>query len=209
MFQKCFSKCYVQNYTKFLFTKQCTILSGSNTTTPLLRPIIKCNYSQAFNKTQISSKYSFLHSSFNTCKYGFRHRQINGYLLLIKRYFYTKPSRWSPMKAELLTGKFRKKSELKRLLLLAKREKWYLIISIGCLVISSSVAMCVPYAIGRILDIIYTEAFSKEKLKQFCVALFGIFIIGSLANFGRIYFMNSACKCWTFLHYIRISFYLL
>lgn len=200
MFQKCFSNCYVQNYTKSLFAKQCTyylLQSNAKTTLPLLRPIIRCNYNYAFNRNQLNSKYKFIYNSINICKYRLRNREI-GYLLL-KRSLYTRPSQWSPVKKvseELLSGKrmIRKKSELKRLFWLAKKEKWYLAISIGCLVISSSVAMGVPYAIGRILDIIYTEAFSKEKLTKFCIGLFGVFIIGSLANFGRIYFMNSACK---------------
>ena len=85
-------------------------------------------------------------------------------------------------------------SELKRLLSLAKKEKWYLVASVACLVVSSSVTMGVPYAIGKILDVIFAESFSREKLNEFCLILFGIFALGGLGNFGRIYFMNSASK---------------
>lgn len=199
MFQKHFTNCYVQNYTKSIFAKQCTFLvkSSTNTTLPLLRPIIRCNYNHALIRNQLNSKYNFICNSINICKYRI-HSRGAGYLL-VGRTFYTKSSQWSPVKKvseELLSRKrvIEKKSELKRLFLLAKKEKWYLLISIGCLMISSSVAMGVPYAIGRILDIIFTESFSKEKLTKFCITLFGVFIIGSLANFGRIYFMNSACE---------------
>lgn len=58
--------------------------------------------------------------------------------------------------------------------------------------------MAVPYALGKILDTIYsnTEKMenAKERLKTFCLGLCGIFIIGGLANFGRVYLFNSACK---------------
>lgn len=87
------------------------------------------------------------------------------------------------------------KRELKRLFLLAKDEKWSLLGAIGCLVISSSVAMGVPYAIGKILDMIVQDNFPKDKLHGFCLMLFFVFVAGSLANFGRIYLMNSASKC--------------
>lgn len=87
-----------------------------------------------------------------------------------------------------------KKSDIVRLLLLAKEQKWFILASIGCLVVSSTITMGVPYAIGRILDIIFTDNFSKEKLTNFCTILFGVFIIGGIANFGRIYLLNSASK---------------
>lgn len=86
------------------------------------------------------------------------------------------------------------KSDVRRLLSLAKPEKWVLLASIGCLVISSAITMTVPFAVGRVLDIIFTEAFSKERLTNFCLTLLGVFIIGGLANFGRIYLMNCACE---------------
>lgn len=84
--------------------------------------------------------------------------------------------------------------EIRRLFTLAKNEKWYLIGAIGCLCVSSSVTLGVPHAIGKIMDMIVLDNFPKEKLHGFCIILFGIFIAGSLANFGRIYLMNSASK---------------
>lgn len=89
---------------------------------------------------------------------------------------------------------FKSQNELRRLFSLAKDEKWYLIGAIGCLVISSSIAMGVPYAIGKILDMIVMDNFPKEKLQGFCFILFAVFVAGSLANFGRIYLMNNASK---------------
>lgn len=86
------------------------------------------------------------------------------------------------------------RADIKRLLLLAKDEKWFLVASMGCLLVSSSIFMGVPYAIGRILDTIFTDAYSKDKLSTFCLMMCGVFLIGGVANFGRIYLMNSASK---------------
>lgn len=85
-----------------------------------------------------------------------------------------------------------KGSDFYRLLLLARKEKLVFAAAMGCLLISSSITMGVPYSIGRILDIIFTEQVAKEKLKEFCAILVGIFIVGGIANFGRIYLMNGA-----------------
>lgn len=86
------------------------------------------------------------------------------------------------------------KASIKRLLLLAKDEKWFLLASMGCLLVSSSIFMGVPYVIGRILDTIFTDAYSKDKLSTYCLMMGGVFLIGGIANFGRIYLMNSASK---------------
>lgn len=59
--------------------------------------------------------------------------------------------------------------------------------------------MGVPYALGKILDIVFQKEVSfaetKMKLNEFSLVLFGIFLIGGIANFGRVYLFNSACKC--------------
>lgn len=88
----------------------------------------------------------------------------------------------------------KRKSDIQRLFALAKPEKWVLLASVGCLFVSSAITMTVPFAVGRVLDIIFTETFSKENLTNFCLILSGVFLIGGLANFGRIYLMNTACK---------------
>lgn len=105
--------------------------------------------------------------------------------------------RWASSKtADKLTSSS-KRSDMVRLLSLAKEEKWFLLASVGCLVVSSAITMGVPFAIGRILDIIFTDTFSQAKLTDFCTVLFGVFLIGGLANFGRVYLLNSASKSIT------------
>ncbi|XP_021378498.1 ATP-binding cassette sub-family B member 10, mitochondrial-like [Mizuhopecten yessoensis] len=86
-------------------------------------------------------------------------------------------------------------SEFRRLLSLATPERWRLAASLGLLVVSSAVTMSVPFCIGKVIDIIYTELVNqgdkmKERLQQICSILVVIFIIGGLANFGRVYLMN-------------------
>lgn len=86
-------------------------------------------------------------------------------------------------------------SDIRRLFSLAKNEKWILIAAIGCLIVSSAITLSVPYALGKILDIIFQENIeAKEMLRNFCLILGGVFIVGGMANFGRVYLFNSACK---------------
>lgn len=92
-----------------------------------------------------------------------------------------------------------KKSDVVRLISLAKSEKLVLGAAIGCLVISSAITMSVPFALGKILDIIFDKegtqgAETLDRLKNFSAILLGIFVVGGLANFGRVYLFNSACK---------------
>ena len=108
---------------------------------------------------------------------------------------------------------------IKRLLSLAGPEKYPLAAAISLLVISSSVTMSIPFALGKVIDIIYsmdqikTKAnlkgvnhkdqtndvpmapeVSKEQirhnLKTVCAVLIGVFACGALANFGRVYLMR-------------------
>lgn len=65
--------------------------------------------------------------------------------------------------------------------------------------ISSSISMSVPFVLGKILDLIFDKdgeraAQAMDKLKHFSLILCGVFLIGGLANFGRVYLFNSACK---------------
>ncbi|CAH1259922.1 unnamed protein product [Diabrotica balteata] len=89
-----------------------------------------------------------------------------------------------------------KKSELKRLFSLAKPEKWKLTTAIGFLVVSSTVTMSIPYSLGKILDIIYvgngdTDA-AKARLNQVCGILLGVFVLGAVCNYARVYLMSTA-----------------
>ncbi|XP_042215944.1 ATP-binding cassette sub-family B member 10, mitochondrial-like isoform X3 [Homarus americanus] len=85
-------------------------------------------------------------------------------------------------------------SEVKRLFQLAKPEKWTLACAIGLLAVSSTITMAVPFALGHVIDIIYTaDAVDiKQNLQRVCLVLSGVFLTGAAANFGRVYLMNVA-----------------
>ncbi|KFB36042.1 AGAP002717-PA-like protein [Anopheles sinensis] len=87
-------------------------------------------------------------------------------------------------------------TDVKRLLGFAKSERWNIAGGVGCLIISSAITMSVPFGLGKILDIIYSSSvetgMAKEKLDQFCLILGGIFLLGGLANFGRVYLFSNA-----------------
>lgn len=88
-----------------------------------------------------------------------------------------------------------KSSELKRLFSLARPEKWSLTCAVGFLLVSSTVTMAIPFSLGKVLDIIYenTEAeAAKVKLNKVCGILLGVFVLGAICNYGRIYFMATA-----------------
>nr|XP_023029123.1 ATP-binding cassette sub-family B member 10, mitochondrial-like [Leptinotarsa decemlineata] len=88
------------------------------------------------------------------------------------------------------------KSELRRLFSLAKPEKWKLGTAIGFLLVSSSVTMTIPFSLGKVLDIIYTSSEdsneARTRLNKVCGILLGIFVLGAICNYGRVYFMSTA-----------------
>lgn len=61
------------------------------------------------------------------------------------------------------------------------------------LLISSGVTMLVPFFIGKLIDFIQAsdKESLKEKLKTISLAMTVVFIIGALANFGRVYIIQS------------------
>ncbi|XP_042868828.1 ATP-binding cassette sub-family B member 10, mitochondrial-like isoform X1 [Penaeus japonicus] len=87
-----------------------------------------------------------------------------------------------------------KPTEYNRLFSLAAPEKWTLAGAISLLAISSTITMAVPFALGHVIDIIYTAdpTAMKQNLDRVCLALSGIFLLGASANFGRVYLMNVA-----------------
>ncbi|XP_046749957.1 ATP-binding cassette sub-family B member 10, mitochondrial [Diprion similis] len=95
--------------------------------------------------------------------------------------------------AKTVTKKNLRKSELKRLLNLAEPEKYRLLGAIGLLIVSSTVTMAVPFCLGKIIDLMY--AADKEKMKQnlnkLSLTLLGVFLIGGICNFGRVYLMST------------------
>lgn len=85
--------------------------------------------------------------------------------------------------------------EIRRLFSLAKPERWKLTGAVGLLLISSGVSMAVPFCIGKVIDIIYTSAQEgnmKERLTSFCQIMIVVFIAGAIANFGRVYLMQTS-----------------
>lgn len=70
----------------------------------------------------------------------------------------------------------------------------YLKVAIVLLVISSSVTMAVPFFIGKLIDFIQSSEdreSMKDRLKMISLAMAGVFVVGALANFGRVYIIQS------------------
>lgn len=93
------------------------------------------------------------------------------------------------------------KQYIKRLISLAKPERWKLAGGIVLLLVSSAVTMFVPFGIGKLIDMINEQLKSssevdKEKvqtqLSHFCGVLLLIFVIGGACNAGRVFLMNTA-----------------
>lgn len=90
--------------------------------------------------------------------------------------------------------KAKRRSELKTLILLAAPEKWTLMQAIALLLVSSSVTMAVPFCFGKVIDVINSveKTNMKENLNRLTLALFVVFLIGGVSNFGRVYLMSTA-----------------
>ena len=60
--------------------------------------------------------------------------------------------------------------------------------------VSSSVTMLVPFFIGKLIDFIQNsdKKEMKEKLKKISLIMFAVFLIGAIANFGRVYIIQSS-----------------
>ncbi|GIY24325.1 ATP-binding cassette sub-family B member 10, mitochondrial [Caerostris darwini] len=81
--------------------------------------------------------------------------------------------------------------ELKKLLKIAANQKWKLTGAVLLLFVSSTVTMAVPFCVGKLIDMMTSsDGDLKEKLLSFCKILVIIFIVGALANSGRVYLMN-------------------
>ena len=75
--------------------------------------------------------------------------------------------------------------------------------------------MAVPFSLGMVLDIIYSGttdlATARAKLDGLCLTLCGVFLLGGLCNFGRVYLMSISGKIWynKDIHNTYISFYMI
>lgn len=88
-------------------------------------------------------------------------------------------------------------SELRRLLRQARPERFRLGAAVLLLFVSSSVMIAFPFCIGKVIDVIYTSSDNAElraNLNWICKLLTGVVVIGGLANFGRVYLMNSSAQ---------------
>ncbi|XKL64962.1 hypothetical protein PGB90_005048 [Kerria lacca] len=108
------------------------------------------------------------------------------------RRFHTKHSAIKNVSDSSRKSKSANKSDVKRLLLLMKPEKWKLTGAICLLFISSTITMFVPFALGRVIDVIYTKDSDKmrDNLNKLCLSLTLIFVVGAICNFGRVYLIN-------------------
>ncbi|XP_046847627.1 ATP-binding cassette sub-family B member 10, mitochondrial-like [Xenia sp. Carnegie-2017] len=89
-----------------------------------------------------------------------------------------------------------KLSDLRRLFGLARPEALRIAGAVVLLFVSSGVTMTVPFAMGKIIDIIYTEnendTIMKETLTSFSKILCGVFLVGAVANAFRVYLIYTS-----------------
>ncbi|XP_025831787.1 ATP-binding cassette sub-family B member 10, mitochondrial-like [Agrilus planipennis] len=56
--------------------------------------------------------------------------------------------------------------------------------------------MAVPFSLGKVLDIIYTNNENsddaRQKLNKLCGILIAVFLLGGICNFGRVYLMSTS-----------------
>ncbi|KAF1779059.1 P-loop containing nucleoside triphosphate hydrolase [Phytophthora cactorum] len=75
--------------------------------------------------------------------------------------------------------------EIKRLLSLYKPEKKPLAISISALGVSTFITMCVPYGMGKVIDVVSAGSAAAMPLPTVVTLLGGLFAAGSIANIIR------------------------
>ena len=89
-----------------------------------------------------------------------------------------------------------KGSDVRRLFGLAKPEVIRIAGAVVLLFVSSGVTMAVPFCMGKIIDIIYTESETHnammQKLTAFSQILCGVFLLGALANAVRVYLIYTS-----------------
>ena len=143
--------------------------------------------------------------------------RLNGGKLVFRKHFQFVSTRWSTNgSTKIIKDKKSNFENIKRLLFLLKEEKYNMVSAIGLLIVSSGVTMSIPFAMGKVIDIIYSmDQLKTEKnllmnqqkvepsgldserqsirhnLKKVCIVLMGVFVVGALANFGRVFLMRT------------------
>lgn len=86
--------------------------------------------------------------------------------------------------------------DLRRLFRLAEHDKGRIAGAIVLLLLSSSVTMSVPFFLGKIIDMLqtYKQDELRQRLKQMTFVLVGIFGLGAIANFGRVYLILTTSQ---------------
>ena len=71
---------------------------------------------------------------------------------------------------------------------------YFIAVAIGLLAISSTVTMAVPFAVGRIINMISDSDHRdfRNKLGSFSLLLLGVFLVGAAANGSRYYLMQTS-----------------
>ncbi|KAG7483027.1 ATP-binding cassette sub-family B member 10, mitochondrial [Solea senegalensis] len=84
--------------------------------------------------------------------------------------------------------------DVRRILGLARPERWRLSAAIGFLTVSSAVTMSAPFFLGKVIDTIFTTGTDTEamtaSLTSLCIMLTGVFLCGAAANAARVYLMQ-------------------
>lgn len=116
--------------------------------------------------------------------------------LLRPRFYSTKPPLSPQAKLSSDDSKASGFKDIKRLFSLAKPETKPMMGAIGLLTISSAVSMSVPLIIGKFVDAgsvkdISQLSFYGLSLNQFFVAVGGLFIVGAIANTGRVIILKT------------------
>ncbi|KAG7380697.1 Multidrug resistance protein 1 [Phytophthora pseudosyringae] len=79
-----------------------------------------------------------------------------------------------------------KAGEVKRLLSLYQPEKKPLAVSISALGVSTFITMCVPYGMGKVIDVVTAGSTAAVPLPTVVALLGGLFAAGSIANVIRV-----------------------
>lgn len=179
---------------KCLFTKQSKLVAVASKMILFYRHFKKC-----CTLANISSTNNLRHFSLSRSLLSKNSTKVNVLNIRISRNFGSRGINLSKIQnVPKVTQIKPKTSEYKRLLALAKKEKWVILAGVSFLFVSSGITMLVPFSLGKILDIIYAAGTNndeaKAKLDTFCLTLCGIFLVGGLANFARVYLFSNACE---------------